>query len=300
MLNATIESVGKVLLVDDRRLPFMPHSSNFCRANHATRVLNTIILIFAQLFIARAVGAQTALVAAAPEVAQKLQGFDAYMQQVMKDWNAPGIGVGIVVNGKLVFAKGYGYRDYENKLPFTPATVCPIASNTKLFTAVAAGMLVDEGKLTWDKPVRESVPVIRFYNEQLNNAVTLRDMLSHRTGISRHDTIWYKSDFTRKELFDRLKYLEPQEPMRQTFLYNNLMFAGVGYMIELQSGKTWEQFVRERILQALEMNATSYSIADMVKQPEHGVGFTERRDSFDLYRIPYYSDIAGVAPCGAI
>jgi len=234
------------------------------------------------------------------DVSQKLNGFDDYMAKVLKDWNGPGIGVGIVVGDKLVFAKGYGYRDYGNKLPFTPGTVCPIASNTKLFTAVSAGMLVEEGKLTWDKPVRESVQSIRFYNDQLNNSVTLRDMLSHRTGITRHDTIWYKSDFTRKELFDRLKYLEPQEPMRTAFLYNNLMFAAVGYMIELQSGKTWEQFVRDRILNPLDMQSTSYSIADMVKQPEHGVGFTERRDSFDLYKIPYYEDISGVAPCGAI
>ena len=234
------------------------------------------------------------------DVTKKLDGFDDYMAKVLTDWNGPGIGVGIVVGDKLVFAKGYGYRDYEHKLPFTPGTVCPIASNTKLFTAISAGMLVEEGKLTWDKPVRESVPSVRFYNEQLNNAVTLRDMLSHRTGITRHDTIWYKSDFTRKELFDRLKYLEPQEPMRQTFLYNNLMYAAVGYMIELQSGKTWEQFVRDRILNPLDMKSTSYSIADMLKQPEHGVGFTEKRDSFDLYKIPYYEDITGVAPCGAI
>jgi CubicO group peptidase (beta-lactamase class C family) len=243
-----------------------------------------------------------ALAAQTPDadVAKKLDGFDEYMAKVLKDWNGPGIGVGIVVGDKLVFAKGYGYRDYEKKLPFTRGTVCPIASNTKLFTAVAAGMLVEEGKLTWDKPVHESVPTVRFYNEQLNNTVTLRDMLSHRTGITRHDTIWFKSDFTRKELFERLKYLEPQEPMRQTFLYNNLMFAGVGYMIEQQTGKTWEQFVRERILQPLEMKSTGYSIAEMVKQPEHGVGFTEKRDSFDLYRVPYYEDIEGVAPCGAI
>src|SRR5258708_801080 len=234
------------------------------------------------------------------DVAKSLEGFDEYMAKVLKDWNGPAIGVGIVAGDKLVFAKGYGYRDYEKKLPFTPGTVCPIASNTKLFTAVAAGMLVEEGKLTWDKPVRESVPTVRFYNEQLNNSVTLRDMLSHRTGITRHDTIWFKSDFTRKELFDRLKYLEPQEPMRQTFLYNNLMFAGVGYMIEQQSGKPWEQFVRDRILQPLDMQSTGYTISGMVKQPEHGVGFTEKRDSFDIYRIPYYEDIEGVAPCGAI
>jgi CubicO group peptidase (beta-lactamase class C family) len=234
------------------------------------------------------------------DVTQRLEGFDAYIAKILKDWNAPGVGVGIVVNDRLVFAKGYGFRDYEKKLPFTPATMSPIASNTKLFTAIAAGMLVQEGKLTWDKPVRDSVPSLRFYNDQLNNTVTLRDMLSHRTGITRHDLIWYKSDFTRKQLFEKLVYLEPQEPMRQTFLYNNLMFAAVGYLIELQSGKTWEQFVKERILDPLEMSSTSYTIADMLKRPEFGVGFTERRDTFELYRIPYYEDIAGVAPCGAI
>jgi CubicO group peptidase (beta-lactamase class C family) len=242
----------------------------------------------------------TAAQAPDADVTKRLEGFDAYMAKVLKDWNGPGIGVGIVVGDRLVFAKGYGYRDYGRKLPFTPGTVCPIASNTKLFTAVAAGLLVEEGKLTWDRPVRESVPTIRFHDEQLNNAVTLRDMLSHRTGITRHDTIWYKSDFTRKELFERVKYLEPQEPMRQTFLYNNLMFAAVGYMIELQSGRTWEQFVRERILQPLDMKSTGYTIAEMVKAPEHGVGFTEKRDSFELYQTPYYEDIEGVAPCGAI
>jgi CubicO group peptidase (beta-lactamase class C family) len=234
------------------------------------------------------------------DIAKKLQGFDTYMAGILKDWNAPGIGVGIVVADKLVFAKGYGYRDYGKKLPYTPTTLHQIASNTKLFTAVAAGILVDAGKLTWDKPVRESVPTIQFYNDQLNTTVTLRDMLAHRTGITRHDTIWYKSDFTRKELFDRIKYLEPSSPLRQTFLYNNLMYAAVGYIIELQSGKTWEEFVRERIFEPLKMTSTSFSVSDMLKQPDFGVPYTERRDSFELYKLPYYEDIAGVAPCGAI
>ena len=242
----------------------------------------------------------TAAIAQPADITQKLAGFDEYMAKTLKDWNAPGVGVGVVVNNELVFAKGYGFRDYEKKLPFTARTMSPIASNTKLFTAVAAGMLVEEGKLTWDKPVRESVPQIRFYNDLLNSTITLRDMLSHRTGITRHDTIWFKSDFTRKQLFEKLALLEPAAPIRQSYLYNNLMYAGAGYLIELQSGKTWEQFVKERILDPLEMKATSYSIADMVRQPEFGVGFTEKRDSFELYKIPYYEDIAGVAPCGAI
>ena len=234
------------------------------------------------------------------DVAKKLQGFDAYMEQTLKDWNTPGVGVGIVVGDKLVFVKGYGYRDYEKKLPFTARTLQPIASNSKLFTAVAAGMLVEEGKLTWDKPIKQSVPEIEFYNDQLNNYVTLHDMLSHRTGVTRHDLIWFKSPFTRKELFERLKYLEPQEPMRETFLYNNLMFAAVGQVIEMKSGKRWEDFVRERIFTPLGMSTTCYTIADMLKQPDYGVPFREKRDSFELYKIPYYEDTEGVAPAGAI
>src|SRR5690349_14641419 len=234
------------------------------------------------------------------DVAKKLQGFDAYMEQTLKDWNTPGVGVGIVVGDKLVFVKGYGYRDYEKKLPFTAKTLQPIASNSKLFTAVSAGMLVEEGKLTWDKPIKQSMPEIEFYNDQLNNNVTLRDMLSHRTGVTRHDLIWFKSPFTRKELFDRLKYLEPQEPMRETFLYNNLMFAAVGQIIEMKSGKKWEDFVRERIFAPLEMNTTNYTIADMLKQPDFGVPYREKRDSFELYKIPYYEDTEGIAPAGAI
>jgi CubicO group peptidase (beta-lactamase class C family) len=253
-----------------------------------------LAVAFALMIFALATRAQE------PDITKKLEGFDSYMEQTLKDWNTPGLGVGIVVNDKLVFAKGYGYRDYEKKLPFTPKTLSQIASNSKLFTAVAAGMLVEEGKLTWDKPVRDSAPAVQFYNDQLNNNITLRDMLSHRTGVTRHDLIWFKSPFTRKELFDRLKYLEPQEPMRETFLYNNLMFSAVGYIIEQKSGKTWEQFVRERIFTPLDMSSTTYSISDMTQHPDHGVPFREKRDSFELYKIPFYEDTEGVAPAGAI
>lgn len=252
------------------------------------------LIIFGLLLCALTVRAQE------PDVSKKLAGFDAYMDQLLKDWNTPGIGVGIVINDKLVFAKGYGYRDYGRKLPFTPTTLCPIASNSKLFTAVAAGMLVEQGKLTWDQPVRDAVPTIQFYNDQLNNNVTLRDMLSHRTGVTRHDLIWFKSPFTRKELFEKLKYLEPQQPMRETFLYNNLMFSAVGYIIELKSSNSWEKYVRENIFEPLDMNTSTYTISDMLKLPDHGVPYREKRDSFELYQIPYYEDTEGVAPAGAI
>jgi CubicO group peptidase (beta-lactamase class C family) len=233
-------------------------------------------------------------------VAKRLAGFDAWMEKLVEDWNVPGIGVAVVAKDQVVLAKGWGYRDYGRKLPFTPKTVTPIASNTKLFTAVAAGLLVEEGKLAWDVPVKQFVPSVRFYDDRLDATVTIRDMLAHRTGITRHDTIWYKSDFTRKELFERLRYLEPKEPIRQLFLYNNMMYAGAGYAIELLSGKTWEAFVQERIFDRLGMTSSGFSIDAMLEQPEPGVPWTERRDSFELYEIPYYREAAGVGPAGSI
>jgi CubicO group peptidase (beta-lactamase class C family) len=234
------------------------------------------------------------------DTAAKLKGFDAWMARTLKDWNVPAIGVAVVVGDTLVFAKGYGYRDYGQKLPFTPSTLYQIASNSKLFTAVAAGLLVEEGKLTWDRPVRESVPSIQFSSDSLNSTVTLRDMLSHRTGITRHDTIWYQAPDSRRQLFGKLKFMEPKEPPWTVFLYNNMMYAAAGYLVELQSGKTWEEFVRERIFKPLEMNNSLFSVAEMVKRPDFGVAYTEKRDSFEIYKIPYYEDTAGMAPAGAI
>jgi len=234
------------------------------------------------------------------DVTKRLKGFDSYMETILKDWNIAGAGVGIVYKDKLVFAKGYGYREYEQKLPVTSKTLFQIASNTKLFTTVSIGMLVDQGKLDWDKPVRNYVPSIEFYNNDLNNSVTIRDMLSHRTGISRHDMIWYKSDFSRKELFERLKYLEPSQPLRQGFLYNNLMYVGAGYIIELLSSKTWETFVQENILNPLEMKSTVFTVKEMEKNPDHGVPYNEKRDTTLLYKIPIYEDQQAVGPAGAI
>jgi CubicO group peptidase (beta-lactamase class C family) len=233
-------------------------------------------------------------------IEKRLKGFDEYMNKILKDWNIAGAGVGIVYKDKLVFAKGYGYRDYENKLPVTPNTLFQIASNTKLFTTVAVGLLVEQGKLDWDKPVRNYVPSIQFYNNELNESVTIRDMLAHRTGVSRHDLIWYKSDFTRRELFEKLRYLEPSQPIRQSFLYNNLMYVSTGYITELLSGMTWEDFVKKNLLMPLEMNNTVFTVKDMEANPDHGVPFNERRDTTVLFRIPIYEDQAAVGPAGCL
>jgi CubicO group peptidase (beta-lactamase class C family) len=204
------------------------------------------------------------------------------------------------VKDRLVFAKGYGYRDYGKKLPVTPTTLFQIASNTKLFTAVAAGMLVEDHQLEWDQPVRRFAPDIRFHDENLTATVTIRDMLSHRTGISRHDLIWYKSDFTRQELFDRLRYLEPSQPARTGLLYNNMMYMAAGHVVEELSGQTWEAFVRGRILAPLMMERTVFSVRDMQAQPDYAVPYTERRDTTLIYRLPFYEEAQGIGPAGSI
>ena len=233
-------------------------------------------------------------------VDQKLKGFDKTVEKILKDWNVPGCGVGIVIKGKLVFARGYGYRDLEKKLPVTPNTLFQIASNTKLFTATAIGFLVDEGKLDWDTPIKKYVPQITFYNDELNANVTIRDMLSHRTGISRRDGIWYKSDFTRRELFDRLKYMEPSIPLRQGFLYNNLMYAAAGQIVQDLSGQTWEDFVKSRIFTPLNMSHSMFVTEDMQKQADFMTPYYEKRDTSLLQPYPFYTKFQGVGPCGSI
>ncbi len=234
------------------------------------------------------------------DVKKSLSGFDKYMEKVLSDWNEPGAGVAIVYKDELVYVKGFGYRDYGNKLPVTENTLFQIASNTKLFTTVAAGMLVEEGIFKWDEPIKEAVPELEFYNDLLNNQVTLRDMLGHKTGISRHDMIWFQSDFSRKDLFDRIKYLEPSIPLRQDFIYNNLMYTAVGYSIELRTGKTWEKFLEEKIFAPLEMNNTVFSIEEMQKSEDYGVPYNEKRDTTTLYKIPLKEDGSAVGPAGSI
>lgn len=229
-----------------------------------------------------------------------LDGLDEELEAERERWNVAGVAVGVLIDGELSYAKGFGHRDHGAKLPMTPTTLVPIASNTKLFTAVACGLLVEEGLLTWDEPIRRSVPEIEFSTDFLNANVTLRDMLAHRTGITRHDMIWYKSSFTREEIFKRIRLLESHAPLRTQYLYNNLMYSAAGYAIELRSGMTWEEFVSQRILTPLEMRGTGFSIEHLKASTDHAVPYSEQRDSFELQQVPYYEECAAVGPAGAI
>lgn len=253
-------------------------------------------LIIPALFLILTLGSSAQSI----DVQKKMKGFDQTVEKILKDWNVPGCGIGIVVKDKLVYARGYGYRDLENKLPVTPNTLFQIASNTKLFTATAMGLLVQEGKIDWDKPVRNYVPQLRFFNDELNASVTMRDMLSHRTGISRHDAIWIRSDFTRNELFERIKYLEPSIPFRTGALYNNLMYVAAGQAVEYLSGQTWEEYVTEKIFEPLEMHHSMFITEEMMKQPDFMTPYYEQQDTTILLKSLFYTQNEGLGPAGSI
>lgn len=229
-----------------------------------------------------------------------LDNLDEFLQTTLEAWNSPGLAVGVVRDDEVVYAKGHGYRNYGAKLPFTTRTIFPIASNTKLFTAIVAGMLVEEGLLTWDRPIRESVPEIRFYNDALNDTVTLRDMLAHRTGINRHDSMWFRSDLTREQLFDRLRHMEPSDPLRQSFVYNNVMYASVGHAMKLVSGESWESLVQRRLLDPVGMRNTVFTMAEAYRKPQYAVPYAEKRGSTELFELPQNEQMIAAAPAGGI
>jgi len=252
--------------------------------------------------------------AAHPKSAQKkastavtkpaLDGFDDFMAQVLKDWRVPGVAVGVVQDGKVILLKGYGYRDVEKKLAVTPNTLFAVGSITKSFTVTMLGMEMDEGKVDWDKPVRNYLPDFRMYDPVLTEQIIVRDLITHRSGLPRHDMVWYSSDFTREDLVRRLQYLEPNKPLRSTFQYNNLMFMTAGYIAGRLNGKSWEDSVRERILLPLGMNGTTFSEKDTQSAPDFAQPYQKGNDvKSDVKRMPFDAqcpDTCALGPAGEI
>jgi len=194
---------------------------------------------------------------------EALKDFEEVVTDAMKKFDVPGMAIAIVKYNDVVYSKGFGYRDVEKQLPVTPDTLFAIGSSTKAFTTFVLGTLVDEGKIEWDKPVRNYIPWFKLYDTGASERMTPRDLVTHRSGLPRHDLVWYNNyDASRKWLVERLPYLEPSADLREKFQYNNLMFLTAGYLTEVVTGKTWEEAVRERILLPLSMTRTNFSVAD--------------------------------------
>ena len=168
--------------------------------------------------------------------AQALDGFDAFVESALKDWKVPGVAVAIVKDGGVVLSKGYGLRDVKRHLPVTPETLFAIGSATKAFTVMSLGVLVDDGKISWDTPVKTYLPTFKLEDPFASDRMTPKDLVTHRSGLPRHDLVWYNAPLSRKEIFDRLQYLEPNVDFRYKFQYQNLMFLTAGYLAGEVSG----------------------------------------------------------------
>jgi CubicO group peptidase (beta-lactamase class C family) len=249
--------------------------------------------------------AQAVPSAAAPPTAKSsLDGLDEFIAQAMKDWKVPGLAIAVVQGDKTILAKGYGYRDMEEQLPVTPNTLFAIGSITKSFTVTTLGMEADEGKVDWDKPVRDFLPTFKLYDPVLTEQVTIRDLVTHRTGLPRHDLVWYSSDFSREDLLRRLQYLEPSKPLRTTFQYNNLMFMTAGYIAGQLNGTSWEDAITQRILKPLEMSGTNFSEAETQKSADFAEPYRKGNDlKAEVKRIPFdpqCPDRCAMGPAGEL
>lgn len=202
---------------------------------------------------------------ATPASAALPPSFDALVARAMKTFEIPGMGVAIVKDGKVVLAKGYGVRKLGEPAPVDAKTLFGIASNTKAFTATALGLLVEEGKLEWDAPVIRYLPWFQMWDSYVTREMTVRDLLVHRSGLGLGAgdlLIFPESTYSRREILERLRFVRPATSFRSAYAYDNILYLAAGEVVVAVSGRTWEDFISERILRRVGMT---------VSRPRHTV-----------------------------
>ncbi|MBX9782103.1 MAG: serine hydrolase [Chitinophagaceae bacterium] len=228
---------------------------------------------------------------------KRLAGLDTFINRVLKEWHAAGVTIAIVEKNKVLLAKGFGFKDYENKVPVTENTLFAIGSCTKAFTSSLLSFPMKDGKLDLDKPVNSYLPELRFIKDEMTNNITTRDMMCHRTGLPRHDLVWYGAKTKRDSLIHIIRYFEPSAPLRQTWQYNNFMFLAQGVLAEKLSGKSWEELIKEKLFTPLGMNASNTSINDHQKAPDFSLGY--RDDEGKVVKMKFMN-IDAMGPAGSI
>jgi CubicO group peptidase (beta-lactamase class C family) len=238
--------------------------------------------------------------------ARALAGLDQFVASVMEEWHIPGLAIGIIQDGRPVLLKGYGFRDLERKLPVTPRTLMAIGSNSKSFTVVLMGMLADSGKLDWDKPVRDYLPDFQLHDEFASREMTPRDLVTHRSGLPRHDLLWYGGSLGREELYRRLKYLEPNASFRSRWQYQNLMFMTAGYLVEKRTGRSWDDLIRERLFTPLGMARSNTTVRELPASDDAALAYewrpcpTEHAAATVAPPAPGGAAAPGTAECGLV
>jgi CubicO group peptidase (beta-lactamase class C family) len=218
--------------------------------------------------------------------------------EALRSWRVPGTAVAVVQNGEVTYLEGHGVRELGKTDPITPDTIFAIASCTKAFTATTIATLVDEGKMGWDDPVRKHLPYFRLSDPLADREVTIRDLLCHRTGLSRHDLLGLGSPWGREDILRRVAYLEPTKSFRSTYQYNNLMYLAAGEASAAAAKTSWEDTVRKRLLTPLGMSNVSFSTKDVEKVSDRARPHRKAKDGKIEAIEP--RNIDNVAPAGSM
>ena len=248
------------------------------------------ILSLALILIATGLYAQTD---------KRLKGIEKKFNAILENTKAPGFAVAIVEGDKIIYAKGFGYADYENKVAADANTLFAIGSSTKAFTSSLLGLLRGDDKISFNDNPRKHVPELEFYNDDMNNGIIIKDLMRHTTGLPRHDGAWYFfPSYDKDSLIQRLKYHEPFTGLRQKWYYNNFGFLLQGVITEKLSGKSWEENIEEKFFKPLGMNRSKTTISGMKESSNKAYGYTLDADR-NIEKTDYY-DIAGMSPAGSI
>ncbi|MFL5581464.1 MAG: serine hydrolase [Gemmatimonadaceae bacterium] len=227
--------------------------------------------------------------------------FDAYAARAVRDWDVTGLAVAVVKDGRIVFARGYGVREIGKPAPVDTQTLFAIGSTTKSMTAAALALLVEEGKLRWDDPVVKHLPTFALGDPAVTREITVRDLLTHRTGLPNTDLLWYETDAAPAEVLRRVRFARPAYSLRSSFIYQNVMYAAAGAVVEAASGMPWDRFVRQRLFAPAGMTRAVTSLAEANRQanvaaPHWRFGPAGR----DTVRAIENASVDAVAPAGAV
>lgn len=226
---------------------------------------------------------------------KRLKGLDSELEKVLKKLEEPGFAIAIVENDQILYSKGFGYRDYENKIKVDSNTLFAIGSATKSFTSSLLGVLREDEKLDFEDSPIDHINELRFYNSQMNDVISIKDMMSHRTGLPRHDASWYFfPTFSKDSLVSRVKHHKPFTSVRNQWWYNNFMFMLQGVIAERITNKTWSENIKEMIFDPLGMTRSNTSIAELENSENAAFGYSQ-----DFKKMDYYK-IAGMGPAGSI
>ena len=222
---------------------------------------------------------------------------DAYAAKAAKDWKVPGLAIAVLHDGKIVLSKGYGVREVGRPEPVDEHTLFAIGSTTKAMTAALVGMLVDEKKLGWDDPVVKYLPSFQLKDPAVTRELTVRDLLTHRGGLGNADFLWYGQNNSTAQILDRVRLLEPAYSLRSRFIYQNVMYAAAGQVVEAVSGRPWTEVVRTRIFEPLGMRET---VATLSLVPRGGNVASPHYQIDGVVKVVENMAVDAVAPAGSV